>query len=117
MTTTDTAARLAHTPGGWTVVPQSNGDQLIVHIKDPTGRAMRIIGLVYSRAPSAVEDAANARLIAAAPELLAALIEAEQDIRECLVTSDWPATNIAKDPRLLRYKAAIAKATGLEGEK
>ena len=52
------------------------------------------------------------RLKAVNADLLAVLIEAERDIRECLVTSGWPETNIAKDPRLLRYKAAIAKAKG-----
>ena len=61
----------AATPGPWMVIPQTTGDQLIAHLKDPSGRAMRIVGVVYSRVASVDMDAANARLIAAAPALLA----------------------------------------------
>ena len=54
----------------------------------------------------------NARLIAAAPELLAALVNAERDIRQCLIQAGWTAEQIDADARIQGYRAAIAKATG-----
>jgi hypothetical protein len=59
------------------------------------------------RDATAVEESANARLIAAAPELLEALIDARkqlQDYEEALNGEDYNSPSI---------NAAIAKATGL----
>lgn len=62
-----------HTPGPWSIIPQNNGDQLIAHLKDATGKNMRLIGFVMSREASIFEDINNANLIAAAPEMLETL--------------------------------------------
>lgn len=54
---------------------------------------------------------ANARLIAAAPDLLEALIAAEKalnNIRVCCQHTAWDATG----PAVIAARAAIAKATG-----
>lgn len=89
------------TNGPWTIVPQSNGDALIAHMKDATGRNMRLIGFVMSRPASVDEDVANARLIAAAPDLLA-------------LAKEYHAFCIDQDRDYLAQEAAkvIAKAEG-----
>jgi len=84
-----------HTPGPWTINEHgtilANGHTLLV-----TG-----VGLASGPADSVAQERANARLIAAAPELLEALI-AERDALTAL-------------DRLAAFNktaAAIAKATG-----
>mgnify|MGYP003665319384 CR=1 FL=1 len=62
-----------------------------------------------------VEEAeANARLIAAAPELLEQLKEARQYVAKVATNRDFDGANIAlfASRRLERMDAAIAKATG-----
>ncbi len=68
-----------HTDGPWTAVPQSDGSAMIAHEYE-TGNQMRPKGLrlvchVLTRGNSLKQDEANARLIAAAPELYALLVE------------------------------------------
>lgn len=69
--------------------------------------------IVYHGQPThAAEAAANARLIAAAPELLAALQNA-RNVLAAMATGDLK--TIKKDsPALAEARAAIAKATGGE---
>jgi hypothetical protein len=55
------------------------------------------------------EDSANARLIAAAPELLAALEAVSNSASPCGEGDAWPATSKAA---LTQARVAIAKATG-----
>lgn len=66
----------AHTPGPWEEIPQHGAGPMIAH-KYATGKQMNPIGLrlvchILMRGNSMDEDQANARLIAAAPELYAA---------------------------------------------
>lgn len=56
------------------------------------------------------EDDANARLMAAAPELLEALRDVTRSFEELLATSGDP--DPGAGPFVLAAKAAIAKATG-----
>ena len=95
-----------HTPGPW-VIDRNPVEHLGFTIGVPASEAMppasqRHIGNVFY--------AANARLIAAAPELLAALQDlAEEAARSVYPQPDKPDSAWAK---LVRARAAIAKATG-----
>lgn len=66
-----------HTPGPWVAVPQSDGSAMIAHEfetgKQMNPKGLRLIAHVLARRNSLAEDEANARLIAAAPELYASL--------------------------------------------
>jgi hypothetical protein len=89
-----------HTPGPWVIDPNDN---LIVMAED-----VRVVAdCAHALAMGAMEAESNARLIAAAPELLEALKAVE----------DWDDNEQDGLPRRLTasVKAAIAKATG--GEK
>lgn len=80
----------AHSPGPWltanagTRVIDTTGDPIAQVWEDPPGRA-------------------NARLIAAAPDLLAALQK---------MVSDWQGYCEETEPSMVAARAAIAKATG-----
>ena len=87
-----------HTPGPWRVV------------KDPTNLSLQVYGQTLAlfecwRRSDEQTELANARLIAAAPELLEALCLAH----DYLAGNGWD-----DDPRLYTIRAAIAKATGGE---
>lgn len=86
-----------HTPGPWRVVISDNGDRCEIEAanKDCVARAFA----PFPFDTSWDERDANARLIAAAPELLEAL----QDLVD---------TGFVGGPQLKRAQAAIAKATG-----
>ena len=91
-----------HTPGPWTVSPDNS------RVVQGEGRR---IALAYSHAiqPGAVGDA-NARLIAAAPELLEALEQAVRYLEHPDVTAlpfALPVTNVSRVAR-----AAIEAAKG-----
>lgn len=98
-----------HTPGQWSVA--SYGEQLRLVIK--RGKLSLAEILTWSDGPeSRAEATANARLIAAAPDLLAALekalasIEGQAELlRHCGAAYGIGAT-------LAQARAAIAKATG-----
>lgn len=85
-----------HTPGPWSYRQQANGAWCVE--KSST------IAHVYGKYPEA-----NASLIAAAPDMLAALAAAEKTMRElieerCSDPEQWP--------EYQAIQAAIAKATG-----
>lgn len=86
-----------HTPGPWEV-KQFGGPQ----ISGPEGYAICTMWGALSVDELAGQDAANARLIAAAPELLGALDRAVQRLE-----GDWAATEEVDMAR-----AALAKARG-----
>lgn len=97
--------RAAHTPGPWTVL---EGDS-VVHILDTSGRRLAVTDTKRYWERHDATDIANARLIAAAPDLLAAL---EGDI-------DWldalSQMSIERDMVMVRIRAhreLIAKALG-----
>ena len=86
-----------HTPGPWKT------KELMVYAEDGNGVTI-----------ASVNSEANARLIAAVPELLESLIEAESYIDEVLRSEKRNhGSNCASDLELKsQLSAAIAKATG-----
>lgn len=93
----------AHTPGPWHATLHQVGDENNVRVAD-----------CYSLEKGHDTARANARLIAAAPDLLAALVEIEQHAYD----DDTPQEDILADFDRMRGIArdAIAKARGAEGE-
>src|SRR5690606_6408554 len=94
-----------HTPGPWTLRPVNEeiGEYEIVGPRhnDDTGES-EYIGVVCGGLP---ESAANARLIAAATELLEGLWETHAAL--CLSNPEYVGSGLWR-----RNRAAIAKATG-----
>lgn len=124
---TKTQAR-AHTPGPWTLKarePKYGGweigktERVEVSMDAMTGRdlpphdSFRRIALVLGRmgADWNAESEKDARLIAAAPELLDALKEAQRIIRECYEEIDSGYTD-SDEIVMSQIRAAIAKAEG-----
>ena len=103
---------MPHTPGPWKCCKQPHP-----RIEHLTGYAIyggdgTIADIFPEPYPVHVSEA-NARLIAAAPELLESLIEAEHAITRQIYHDDLPDDDthpLAKTRRMLR--AAIAKAEG-----
>ena len=100
-----------HTPGPWIGAGPSFGDPLpryttsiMTEWEHEDGGYIEICELPFHNHDD--ENEANARLIAAAPDLLKALIECEDMISHCLFGCD--AENATEKAR-----AAIAKATGV----
>lgn len=84
-----------HTPGPWNYCQESiDPEWWIVTLKG---------GLVVANVNAHHNQEANARLIAAAPELLAALTALVADFDKSVQTTD---------PMLVDARAAIAKTTG-----
>ena len=92
--------RPAHTPGPWTILPNTPHFVRAMH----PAEGMQPVATVYHFDG---ELAANARLIAAAPELLEALEAVLPDL-EHYVATHGP----GPDKRLAAARAAIAKARG-----
>ena len=106
---------MAHTPGPWTIVhygwlDKGKGGDFVGRIEGPNGEK------VYGGAGSfhAVNNLANARLIAAAPDLLAMLTEA----RKAIASLDFDALGTGetgyayRDELLANIDNAIAPAKG-----
>ena len=96
-----------HTPGPWKVCEHSWSDTSI--LADGFDHAICCLDINHATEESQAADealmAANARLIAAAPELLALLIEATDDYAEHCEGGE-------ADEWVQAARAAIAKATG-----
>ena len=92
-----------HTPGPWRVSARANRMIDVLHSNNQKGAITHALCRVQARDSWVDEAAANARLIAAAPELLEALKNMCEGFR-ILKDSDFPA--------LAKARAAIAKATG-----
>ena len=90
----------AHTPGPWRAEPRDSGGLSIMAKSDVVAQTNR-----YGPTLPCVE--ANARLIAAAPDLLAALKECEAYFRPMAEDGQYLAQQ-----RIDRIRAAIAKAEG-----
>jgi hypothetical protein len=99
-----------HTPGPWSLEPVE--DRSIKHLCPVDGERMSLLTIVHQdETPfAAVYKDADARLIAAAPCLLDALQELTQiaSVLEATCLGD----SRAKENRMDRARAAIAKATG-----
>lgn len=95
---------MAHTPGPWSVQRESDGAPY-VYIR--SSAALGQIATVYER-PSA-----NAPLIAAAPDLLAALVAVlERAEREYQELTDGEHGTFEAYPEAKAARAAISKAEG-----
>ncbi len=93
-----------HTKGPWHVGERRGEHIAIKHSDHAPGAISWTLALAVARPTWAAQAEANARLIAAAPDLLEALrLIAEQDPAENALDPQWAA-------RIAR--AAIAKATG-----
>ena len=95
-----------HTPGPWYT---DISDAMIAvrarHEERDYGGGLTVAILGQFMEPGTDETHANARLIAAAPELLAALQNLVADFDKSVITTD---------PMLIEARAAIAKATAKE---
>ena len=97
----------AHTPGPWKAEgPDNFGDWIIV----PVAAKLAVAAVVHNLRPDK-EEAANAHLIVAAPDLLAALKRQHDNIRRWLATG-VPATEEESKEISDQIDAAIAKAEG-----
>jgi hypothetical protein len=95
-----------HTPGPWLLVDSPHKREYSHWITAPQRQDLLIAAVLTGH----VEQDANAKLIAAAPELLDALKDAVQTARnyyQLFHDETWQA-------RLVKWDAAIAKAEGRE---
>ena len=90
-----------HTPGPWRVVE----DRVPASLEVYAGKTA--IAECWRRA-DALTELANARLVAAAPELL-------QSLQEVIQYFDAPGDGCFSDAQLAKARAAISNATGGEG--
>lgn len=95
--------KVAHTAGPWSVAEYGDGDSLVIH----AGEDWRVCFMATpGSSPRAMETIeANARLIAAAPDLLEALKEIE---RICGGASNFTGESVIA----AKARAALAKAEG-----
>jgi len=108
---------MKHTPGPWEIVQSDHG--IVVRTESPkktrygASRYAAIGGFERSDPQQLAEALANARLIAAAPELLAALEGLEKEFRRIypIYYSSEPWCHETNAP-LKVARAAITKATG-----
>ena len=108
-----------HTPGPWfeTIVPTSAGSAITIQSADHRIAIIYVDGIrkgIDDELPRSIQNRANARLIAAAPDLLAVLkafsdyVHQEQSATDGAVTYSTTAIN----HWAFLARAAIAKATG-----
>lgn len=105
-----TTEPITHTPGPWHVEPHRD-DCLWVAVPAPVGRKVIAVLCIGFDEPWDSQQHANARLIAAAPDLLEALKAAQRDLE----TVEREMQGIAPEavsPALPIIRAAIAKAEG-----
>ncbi len=94
-----------HTPGPWAT---SSADETVVLTAYESGRAFVASTLAFNSSVADARDHANARLIAAAPDLLAALEDAEFLLRKAGQLSGPMQDSFKRSASDAR--AAIAKA-------
>ncbi|WP_329762617.1 hypothetical protein [Stenotrophomonas maltophilia] len=95
-----------HTPGPWIVRFRADGSSYI-SMGDPSNGPHKAADL-FLTADGGESDLADARLIAAAPELLEALILLE---REMVDSGNAGSVDYGWKPAIEKTRAAIAKAT------
>ncbi len=98
----------AHTPGPWT--NEGQGDITGIERNDDINGKVDVCSVYLRTAPGRHE--ANARLIAAAPELLEALGNLVENQNATWIASGFTDEQIQAMPYLKPARAAIAKATG-----
>lgn len=109
-----------HTPGPWVALPEEV-DKPYIRVRGTRlgGRykIANVVTPVYEgvHEKEAEETRANARLIAAAPELLVALQEAENALADYIPTIERTGASLNYGHKMLRdVRAAIQKATNKE---
>ena len=96
----------AHTPGPWQLA-ENDTTLVLSEALDAEGNARLVADVLCVQGPAKGEDFANARLIAAAPELLAALRLCLENLDGIAAEDDIPSHVIREQAR-----AAINRATG-----
>ena len=111
-------AEMVHTPGPWFVPDQTWARETRIEVEDGiacpgSGGAMSYTTTVCTLGWNSTtpEWEANARLIAAAPDLLEALQSAQESIATFIGVHGYPSDSGARDV-LREVEAAIARATG-----
>ena len=102
-----------HTPGPWAAGVRVGGFIDITHSSNKPGDITRALCRVQSRITWAAESMANARLIAAAPDMLEVLIEVDRENSAALASmkdDDIEPPNWFVD-QCQKIKDAITKAT------
>jgi hypothetical protein len=99
-----------HTPGPWTAKPNVEHGKVYVWTMDPYPNAICVAYIPEARYRG--ERAANAQLIAAAPDLLAALTECLAGLRELRAANPYLPFTDAVDFGAINAQLAIARATG-----
>lgn len=105
----------AHTPGPWQAHPAAQHYGLSIQITGPHGHPLASCGVhngmsrACENAPSLLEAESNARLIAAAPELLAALHDVLDAFQACIGLEAFAEFEASNDA-VIRAESAIAKA-------
>ena len=111
--TTDT--KPAHTPGTWAVCDEDLSVRAIHPHEGPSDAPRVLSSLVADTANGAMrsrdEQRANARLIAAAPDLLAALIDLVGLANKAMWVANMSGGEYDRDAELSQASDAIAKAT------
>ena len=95
-----------HTPGNWIAKPMDSADWIDLVTDDPETCGGSAHSLPFASCRHFNQEA-NARLIAAAPDLLEALEELA-DLVDCIRSGDYTPDSFTTQPA----RAAIAKATG-----
>lgn len=99
------------TPGPWKIVSYGDGDNLVICEQDDTWR------ICFMATPGGSPGAmakieANARLIAAAPELYEALALFVAEYVELVESGDAGFWDAEKESKVIIARAALAKARG-----
>jgi hypothetical protein len=94
---------MSHTPGPW----EYHEELMVVHASDCSPE----IGHLFEAASDHPMAIANARLIAAAPQLLEALTELANEVEEMELVNT-PDGHYLNPDSVVRARAAIAKAKG-----
>lgn len=102
---TNTQSEVGHTPGPWIATPANGGEW---NITAGAWAIALVMGSAGHEGPNGCSDE-NARLIAAAPDLLEALKTAKETIRLWHGPVSWDIYDRAS-PEMKAINAAIAKA-------
>ncbi|MFZ6655888.1 hypothetical protein [Undibacterium sp. TJN19] len=110
MNTADQFEVAQHTPGPWHLIKKDLAFNIMARGQNIYGRICTV-SWAWPHKQQVVEQKNNARLIAAAPDLLDALIDASNGLR--WYQESFPeASNGCDEEAMSKIAAAIAKATG-----
>ena len=98
---------MSHTPGPWEILTTNRKTYVVTN-----ALSKPFVGQVIAGPTTCPDWESNARLIASAPDLLAALEAVTKDYVE-LVQSDYPPSwDVEKNSEVIAARKAIAKAKG-----